>query len=404
MKDTGRSGVRSGGDAKRPCRQLTAGGVACGSLLLTLLSATSAGAAVWTDPSFGRALRAADLVVRVQAPAAGSKAVPRVRFKVLATLKGRAPARVVVENLHDPTRCAGPTFAPREELYLVLLRRNGRYRVPTPTMGRFPVRGARVKFVALRDTFLRLELSKSDFERYVQLRLEHPDRAWLAGLRQTLRRTKPSARSYLALEALALAGDREDRDLVTPFLEPRFPYQLRISACRALRQVLGRRSAARLLRVAKSDPEAAVRTAAVRLLASISRRGLVRRLARLLPRAPEKRVLFVGPNDPRLNSWPSPKVALLRAIAARGAAPAKPVLLALLRGAPRLEVLEAVLSALMRLRKDARLPGELIARFKGGAGANDGLFNSALCAALTRLTGEKLGDDPARWRSWLARR
>lgn len=383
-------------------------------LLLLLALATPAAADVWEDPDFQAAVREAELVARVRAPAQGSRGQPQVRFTVERVLEGGGgppPGELLVGGFHDPTMTAGPTFQPSEVLYLVLVRREGGLAVPTPTLGRYPVREGLVRHATLRDTYLRLDLPEGDFERFVAVvRGRAPDPAWAAGLRQHLEAHPPEvegpdrARAYLALETLALAGAEEDGPRAARFLVAESPYQLRISALRALAGALGKRAAGALLKAAREDPEPAVRTAAVRLLGAMDPppERLVERLAELLPGAPERPIRFSGPNDPRLNRWPSPRAALLEAIGRRGAAPVKAAVLACLDGFDELETLSAALRALIPLRDDPGLPGELVARFQGPEQAGAELINRELCIALERLTGRDFGLDVARWRAWAA--
>lgn len=369
---------------------------------------------VWADPDMAEAVAGAELIVLARAPAGGSHERPVVRFAVERTLAGKAPAELEVSGLHDPTMSAGPVFAPGERVYLLLRRHQGRWQVPTPTFGRYPLREGAVHYATLRDTYLRLTLAPADFEAYVALLLGRPDERWLAALRADLRESSPvgvepatRARQYLALEALARVGGAADLPAIEACLTPEAPFQLRVSACRALARAAGPAAGERLLTLAREDPEPAVRTAAARALGALSPppRRLVARLASLLARADPEPVRFSGPNDPRTNRWPSPQVALLEAITRLGAAPAKGELLALL-DAPStpLEPFSAALRALLTLKGDRDLPREL-ARRLGREGVTGGdLYDRELCAALTQLTGERFGLDVARWKAWAERR
>lgn len=366
-------------------------------------------AEVWTDPDMADAVAGAELIVLARAPARGSSGKPRVRFSVERTLKGEAPPSVVVGGLHDPTTGPGPVFRPGEQVYLLLRKHEGLWQVPTPTCGRFPLRDGRVLFATLRDTYLRLTLFPGDFEAFVALLLGKRDSDWLQGLRAHLHATGPTnaeapvrARQYVALEALARAGGPSDRTLIRRYLVEDAPFQLRISACRALAKV-GPRAIEDLESTITTDREPAVRTAAIRALCRIrpAPRDLVRRLADLLPGAPIEPVRFAGPNDPRLNKWPSPKVALLNGIGEAGPRAARADLLAVLdRREVRPDVFSAALKALLRLQGDDLLAHELIERFRDDDSVGADLLNRELCAALTRLTGQPFGADVSAWQRW----
>ncbi|RMG15785.1 MAG: hypothetical protein D6731_07635 [Planctomycetota bacterium] len=369
-------------------------------------------AEVWRDPSFARAVREAELVVRARAPRKGVRGGKRVRFRVVEVWKGKAPGDVIVGGLHDPTRSEGASFAPNAEVLLVLWRRKGRLEVPTPTLGRYPIRDGLVRYATLRDTFLRLSLPPEDLRRFVRLLLGKPDVRWLAGLRAGLRdgsareRGDALAQRYLALEALAWAGRAADAEFALPYLDPEGPFQLRVSACRALAGCGGAPAGDVLLRVAGSDPEPAVRTAAVRALGRLRPRpeGLARRLAELLAAAPDRQVRFSRPTDPRLNKWPSPKAALLGLLGRIGAREVKPSLLAVVREErPPGEVFTAALRALGTLKDDPELPRQLVESFRAAGEVGAAVYNAELCAALARITGERgPGADPEAWRAFVA--
>jgi len=379
---------------------------------LGLLIATTAAARgdVWEDPGMAEAVARAEVIVRARAPAEGASGEPRVAFRVEEVLKGRlATPSVEVGGLHDPTRGDGPVFRPDEAVYLVLERgEDGRLDVPTPTMGRFPVRDGDVHYVALRDTYLRVTLPAADFEAYVGLLLGRRDEGWLTGLRTHLAAGAPAdegparMRHYLALESLVRAGRPADAEAVVRYLDPEAaPFQMRVSAGRALAACAGGRAAGRLLTVARADPEPAVRTTAIRCIAALPEppAEAVDRLLALFADATTEPVRFSGPTDPRLNAWPSPKVALLQAVARIGAAPARERLLTELGEDHRLEVYAAVLRTLLSLEDDTELAADLVARFRSPADEAAELYNQELCAALTRLTGAEHGLDVAAWRA-----
>lgn len=380
-----------------------------------LLSLTAtAGAEVWTDPSLAEALAGADLVVRAKAPKEGAQAQEAITFRVLGTLKGDAPATVSVGGLHDPTRSAGASFAPDAEVLLILQKKGDAYRVPTPTFGRYPIREGVVHYATLRDTYLRLALPLSDFAAFIALQLERPQAEWLAGLRAGLAKGSPSdrgddlAQRYLALESLALVGGEEDKQSIVRYLDPSGPFQLRVSACRALARAMGSRAAGRLLKVAGEDAEPAVRTAAIGALGRLAPppSGLVKRLAALLPSASGKTVRFSRPTDPRLNKWPSPKAAALRVITRHGAAPVKQEILRVVAtdSEATAEVFTAALKALISLKGDPKLPAQLVRCFRAEGEVSSDVYNREICAALTLVTGERLGQDPTRWRRWIEKR
>ena len=382
-------------------------------LALLALSRTTL-AEVWEDPDLPAALASASLVIVGKAPPEGSRGEPRVRFQVERRIHGEGGLREVeVSGLHDPTATSGPSFEPGERVLFVLTRGpDGTLRTPTPTFGRFPLRGEQVLYAALRDTFLRLELPLVDYERFLLLALGRPaEEAWLEALLGHLRSSGPGetgparARSYLALEALCLVGrgqgaGQELTATIARYLDPAGPFQLRISALRAL-AACGDNPLPALLSALERDPEPAVRTAAARLLARAGAAsppaGLVERLGGLLPTAPTQPVRFVGPTDPRTNSWPSPRVALLQAIAALGPAPARGALLSALDEPTQPgDALLATAEALGRLRDDRSLARELAGRLRGDGEPRD----LALCRALAALTGLPHGEDAAAWKEW----
>lgn len=374
---------------------------------------------MWADPTLREALAGADLIVLGESVEDGREGEEQVRFRALRTLKGEAPSDPFpVAGLIDPTRVKGPTFIRRGQRALLLLKRRraaAGYAIPTPTFGRFRVAaGEVVKHAALRDTWLRLDLPLADYERFLRLRLGQPaEGAWVRALQASLLGLEPKAepaelaRAYLALEVLVQAGRARDQQQIAPFLHAKWPLQLRVSACRALGAVAGRAAAGRLLRVAREDESKAVRTAAIRCLAALDPppQGLVERLAGLLPKATsEPFYLNHGPNDPRTNQWPAPRVALLEAIARHGAGPVRAQLLALLEEEQvALTVFSAALAALLELDGE-QLVDELVARFRPGAQVGAKLYNRELCIALTKRTRQRFGEDTAAWRRWAKER
>ncbi|HBP22840.1 MAG TPA: hypothetical protein DEA08_34300 [Planctomycetes bacterium] len=159
--------------------------------------------------------------------------------------------------------------------------------------------------------------------------------------------------------------------------------------------------------MARDDESKAVRTAAIRSLAAIDPppSGLVERLAGLLPKATSDPFhLSHGPNDPRTNKWPSPRVALLEAIARHGPGPVRAQLLALLEEEQvALPVFSAALAALLKLEDEA-LVDELVARFRPAGQVGAQLYNRELCIALTKRTRQRFGEDTAAWQRWAKER
>jgi hypothetical protein len=381
------------------------------TFLLTLALLPAAQADIWEDPDLAQALIEADSVIRARAPAA-SQGQPTVNFVVERVLKGSLDegAAIEVGGLHDPTRVEGPTFAADEVVYLILRRDgDGNLLAPTPTFGRYPLRDGSVKYATPRDTFLRVDLPEEDWVRYLELHLGKRDDAWLSGVREHLQRGKVEdtgdarARHYMALEALALAGTPDDAETIARFLAPAGPFQLRISACRALTTALGPRAAANLFKAARSDPEPAVRTAATQLLGDLDPAppGLVARLLRLFPEASRDTVIFVGINDPRSNTWPSPRLALIQVLRKLGPAPAKDTFLEALETDAGPEEAQEIVLALCELKDDPALPGQLVDRFRPAEQPDAAAYNRVLCAALARITGQELGEDTDAWQEWV---
>jgi hypothetical protein len=391
------------------------------AFLVALSAAGPVQAEVWRDPTLREALSAADLVVRAVATEDGSEARPEVRFRAEEVLSGKAPATFAVGGLIDPTRIKGPTFIRKGQRMLLLLKRRKKgegYTIPTPTFGRFRITDQDlVKHAALRDTLLRLDLARSDYEAYLRLRLNtKPDPVWIRELCDALQRSLKAsevdaparAKQYLALEVLAQAGGGErERALVAACWKPEQPFQLRVSACRAAARVLGAAALKPLTGLAREDKSKAVRIAAIRSLAGLRVAAAKRRhlFVGLLPKATtEPFRLSHGPNDPRTNRWASPKVTLLKAIARLDPAPVKGKLLAMLEEASLpLPVFSATLLALLEIKGDASLPKELIKRFRTEAEVGARLYNRELCAALTRLTKRGFKEDLKAWRRWAAK-
>jgi hypothetical protein len=386
-------------------------------LLLAVLVPGATQAGVWEDPTLPAAVAAADLVVRVRAPRQGAQDSPQVSFRVERVLKGSAPegAQLVVRGLHDPDRSAGATFGPGEQVYLVLhAAEDGAFEVPTPTLGRFPVREGQVQFVALRDTFLRVTLPEADFVAFLALLLDEPiDPAWVDGLRDALGAHPPQTeegplldQQYLALEVLAHTGTGRDVNLVREFLDPTLaPAQMRVSACRALATSAGRRAAGRLLTVASEDSSPAVRSTAIALLGGLDPPpdGLARRLLELLPTTETQPIRLARPADPRLNLWPAPRVACLQALERQPPAElasCKAALLTSLEEERDPEIFAHTLRVLLRLLNDPDLPRALVARFRPEGETSAAVFNQELTAALDELTGAGLGYDVDAWRAW----
>ena len=68
------------------------------------------------------------------------------------------------------------------------------------------------------------------------------------------------------------------------------------------------------------------------------------------------------------------------------------------------EVFTAALKALISLKGDPKLPAQLVRCFRAAGEVSFEVYNREICAALTLLTGQRLGEDPARWRSWIEKR
>ena len=64
----------------------------------------------------------------------------------------------------------------------------------------------------------------------------------------------------------------------------------------------------------------------------------------------------------------------------------------------------AALKALISLKGDAKLPAQLVRCFRAAGEVSSDVYNREICAALTMVTGERLGQDPTRWRTWVEKR
>lgn len=380
-------------------------------LLCLVLLALPARADTWEDPELVAALSSATCVVIARAPAEGSSGRPVVRFQVEKLLHERGgppPPEIEVGGLHDPgnPELGGPSFEAGERVLFILQRGpEGRLVTPTPTFGRFPLRGEKVLFAALRDTNLRLELPLADYEQFLLLALGRREAGWLEQLGAHLKAASAAqggaerSRLYLALEAFALAGvpDVELARAATRCLEPTTPFQLRVSALRALAAVALDPLPA-LLQAAERDPEPAVRSAALGLLRAGPDQApaVVERLVRLLPDASPYTVRFTAPTDPRTNAWPSPRLAAVRAIDRLGAAAARPTLIQLVGDDEQpADVFLAALEALARPGRDPALARQLAGKLRAEGDAR----NEPLVQALELLTGETR-PDVAAWKAW----
>lgn len=376
----------------------------------------------WEDPTLERAVRGADLIVlgECTAVARGGGAA----YKVTRTFKGtpRDGREVMVLGLAMPG--AAPDERPVEVgdvAYLLLQGDPGGavLSVPTPTFGRFPLKGGETVVGSFSDTFVRVGVPRARWERVVgSLVSEAPDAALLADARRLIAAKDADPNDvYQGLEVLALFGAEADRAAVEAVLaDARFTepprFRVRIAAVNALARIGGAASARRIAAVVEQDPLDVVKSAAATALGPVlerlvepdpaAAREVVDRLVALTPDARSAPIRFGTAHDPRENQLNGLLGAILRTLgrikARAGIAPA-------LRALERVDEGAALVAGLLFFQDlgDPDQAGAVAWRMRR-PDAEDAYYNPLFRRTLEALTGQQLGDDRDAWVRWCRER
>lgn len=293
----------------------------------------------WEEPSLEDALRSARLVVRGRVLGSVAEDAGSSRVVVERAIVGKPPAgdSLAFGNASAAADTASvlPPLGAGDDVILVLeedasaAAGKPRWRLPTPTFGRFTVKGGRVQGTP-RDSFMRVDMSAQDLEGFLAnasavAQGQKADVAWLTSARASLAALDATAASsvgpaHVALEALCLGAQESDAELALRYFGSDRP-QLRISAARLLTRAGGARAASGLLRLAIGDAEPSVRTVATFAVATVkpTPEGAVRELASRVRDASAAPISLAPPGDPRRGELASNLSAILEALKVLGA-------------------------------------------------------------------------------------
>jgi len=391
--------------------------------LLTLLLPCAAEAQVrgltWSDPTFREAVRDADLIVLARALRVAKNGVA---YQVEATLKGpkRDGDLLAVTGLHHPELRHRPPVQSGDLDYLLLRGKpkGEGFALPTPTLGRFPLRvvsgrGVVIASLGGPETFVRIAVPQTHFEALIRGIESGKGKELLEDARIQLSSEKLPGpeRVYWALRSLALFGSAADRDLLPHVLRaiekagPRSStFRVRAAAATAL-ATLGGKAATQALLGLLRDPHRGVQSTAATglsrvLSGTLGGPGLevvAKRLVEFAETASPRPVTFTSVEDPRTNRLTSPLAAALKSLASLSV----PEGLGLARRALLTEDLDTIEAGLAYFeeRADRRLVPQIV-RGMRPAGHRDAFVNRRFARVLEVLTGEDYGLDPKDWQAW----
>lgn len=396
---------------------------ALGLIALALTLAQPAAAQVvglrWEDPTLEAAVADADLVVLARALRIATNGVA---YEVERTLKGPSKDKrlLAVTGLHHPELSAGPPVE-TGDLDFLLLRGDPAgegFALPTPTLGRFPCKvvEGRPSVIASfggDETFVRISVPQAHFESLLRglIKGEAPD--LLVDAREVLEAEQLPGpeRVYWSLRCLALFAGPSERELGPQLAralaragEGSTTARLRAAAASACGRIGGKLATQTLLEQLE-DPNRLVQSAAATGLAE-SVQGMpgskpfelvVARLLEFAREASPRPVTFAQVEDPRSNAAPSPLGAALLALA-RLAVPEGRNLATKALHTEDLDTIEAGLRY-FEARGDLRDVPRLIKGMRP-LDSVDRFVNHRFARALSALSGEDYGLDPAAWQAW----
>lgn len=397
--------------------------LALAALSLLLLSPGVAQAQVggltWSDPTFREAVASADLIVLARALRVAKNGVA---YQVEATLKGpkRDGELLAVKGLHHPELRHRPPVQSGDLDYLLLRGKpkGEGFVLPTPTLGRFPLRvvsgrGSVIASLGGAETFVRIAVPQTHFEALIRGIESGQGKELLEDARIQLSAEKLPGpeRVYWALRSLALFGSGADRDLLPHVLRAvekagkrASTFRVRAAAATALATLGGKGATQSLLGMLR-DPHRGVQSAAAAGLSKVLEGKVgskafelvVKRLLEFAHKASPRPVTFSSVEDPRTNRLDSPLASALKSLARL----AVPEGLGLARRALVTEDLDTIDAGLayFQERADTRLV-PMIVRGMRPAGHPDAFVNRRFARVLEVLTDEDYGLDPKDWQAW----
>lgn len=389
------------------------------ALLLPDLAGAQVRALTWADPTFREAVEGADLIVLARALRVAKNGVA---YQVESTLKGpeRKGELLAVTGLHHPELRHRPPVQSGDLDYLLLRGKpkGEGFVLPTPTLGRFPLRvvegrGVVIASLGGAETFVRIAVPQTHFEALIRGIGSGKGKELLEDARIQLSSQKLPGpeRVYWALRSLALFGSAGDRDLLPHVLRaiekagPRSStFRVRAAAATAL-ATLGGKGATQALLTLLRDPHRGVQSEAAAGLSRVlqGKAGskafelVVKRLVEFAGSASPRPVSFTSVEDPRTNRLDAPLAASLKSLARLSV----PEGLGIARRALVAEDLDTIDAGLdyFRARADSRLV-PLILRGMRPPGHPDAFVNRRFARVLEELTGEDYGLDPKDWQAW----
>ncbi len=389
------------------------------ALLLPSAAQAQVRGLTWSDPTFREAVRDADLIVLARALRVAKNGVA---YQVEVTLKGpkRNGDLLAVTGLHHPELRHRPPVQSGDLDYLILRGKpeGEGFALPTPTLGRFPLRvtsgrAAVIASLGGPETFVRIAVPQTHFEALIRGIESGQGKELLEDARIQLSSEKLPGpeRVYWALRSLALFGSAADRDLLPRVLRalekagPRSStFRVRAAAATALATMGGKGATQALLGLLR-DPHRGVQSTAATGLSQVLQEKagskafelVVKRLVEFAQTASPRPVTFTSVEDPRTNRLASPLAAALKALASL----AVPEGLGLARRALVTEDLDTIEAGLAYFeeRADRRLVPQIV-RGMRPAGHPDNFVNRRFARVLEVLTGEDYGLDPKDWQAW----
>lgn len=383
------------------------------SLILLLCAASSASAATWIDPSFEQMIALTDgAAVLSSTGQPGPAKTESLSFEVKRTLYGpKLPTQIHLNGFYDPKTEDLPKIPKGQEFVAFFFKKQGYYKVPTPTMGFFPIKDEQV-LACVRDTSIRVRLKLSQFERFTKI-IAQTLRAktkipslWLKIVRKRVDGSDILALSeaqatklHLNLEALYYAASAEDFKRAQRCLGCGV-YQVRISACRVLGRIETDKAALLLLDTVLKDKIDSVRNWAAMALARRSSlpSSIHEKLLECLSKASNNEIrLHRSISDPRMNALPGARNTLLQFAGKIRLKKAQATQFEAL-DSKEAETIEAGLNGLVQF-KDQRLIGRIIEHMRTDD-SDEYPHNRLFMRALRKLSGQKLGLSRRDWQKW----
>lgn len=298
------------------------------AVIVTAAASTGAAADTWIDPSLDEAARGAALVAVATVVGddadwfQGPTTDVRLEAVIAGPLRPGDHIRVLRKHSHHG-KAIGPPVG--QELLLILLVRDRRWTVFTPSFGMFAIRDGAAR-VPLQDPSGPVAFSLPAFATYVRL-LREPAadgaarRAFCDERLALARGTDPGSTTLAEVESQALAaeacsqfGSPEHAGALIPFLRSPYPRVRRV-VVRGLAACGGLDAAGALLSVLPRETTPSVQSALGEALHRLAPAEAAVALRAAIPTAGTNAVhLGEGIMDPRFNSLPAPRAALQAAL------------------------------------------------------------------------------------------